>query len=140
MDSNLSIDLNSKILTQENVLLVHGDDPKNKLKILTGSNVRTLCLPLNNKKINLYKLMAYLAEIEINNLWVEAGPNLNGSLLELGLIDELIAYMAPILLGGNANPMFNNPILKSVENKIHLKIHDVRSVGCDIRIQTRVLR
>ena len=140
LDSNLSIDLNSKILTQENVLLVYGDDPKNKLKLLTDSKVRTLYLPLNKKKINLYKLMEYLAKIEINNLWVEAGPNLNGSLLELGLIDELIAYMAPILLGGNANPMFNNPILKSVKNKIHLKLHDVRNVGCDLRIQSRVVR
>jgi diaminohydroxyphosphoribosylaminopyrimidine deaminase/5-amino-6-(5-phosphoribosylamino)uracil reductase len=140
LDSNLSIDLNSKILSQENVLLVYGDDPKNKLKLLIDSKVRTLHLPLKNEKINLHKLMEYLAKIEINNLWVEAGPNLNGSLLELGLIDELITYMAPILLGGNANSMFNNPILKLIENKIHLKLHDVRSVGCDLRIQSRVIR
>ena len=84
--------------------------------------------------------MEYLAEIEINDLWVEAGPDLNGSMLELNLIDELITYIAPILLGGNANPMFNNPILKSIENKIHLKLHDVRSIGCDLRIQSRVIR
>ena len=84
--------------------------------------------------------MEHLARIEINNLWVEAGPTLNGSLLELGLIDEIVTYMAPILLGGNANPMFNNPILKSIKNKIHLKLHDVRSVGCDLRMQSRVIK
>ena len=140
LDSNLSINPNSKILTQENVLLIYGDDPKNKLKLLTDLKVRTLQLPLINKRINLHKLMEYLSQIEINNLWIEAGPNLNGSFLELGLIDELIAYMAPILLGGNANPMFNNPTLKSIENKIHLKLHDVRCVGCDLRIQSRVIR
>jgi diaminohydroxyphosphoribosylaminopyrimidine deaminase/5-amino-6-(5-phosphoribosylamino)uracil reductase len=140
LDSHLSINLNSKILTQENVLLVYGDDPKNKLKLLTDSKVRTHHLPLSNQKINLHKLMEYLAQIEINNLLVEAGPDLNGSFLELGLIDELITYMAPIFLGGNANPMFNNPILKSIKNKIHLKLHDVRSVGCDLRIQSRVIR
>ena len=140
LDSNLTIDLNSKILSQENVLLVYGDDPKNKLQLLVDSKVRTLRLPLKNKKINLHKLMEYLATIEINNLWVEAGPNLNGALLELGLIDELITYIAPILLGGNANSMFNNPILKSIENKIYLKLHDVRSVGCDLRIQSRIIK
>ena len=140
LDSNLSINLNSKILTQENILLVYGRDPKNKLKSLIDSKVNTLCLPMHKKKINLYKLMEYLAEIEINDLWIEAGPDLNGSMLELNLIDELITYIAPILLGGNANPMFNNPILKSIENKIHLKLHDVRSIGCDLRIQSRVIR
>ena len=140
LDSNLSIDLNSRILNQKNILLVYGKDPKNKLNSLTDLKVNTLNLPLNKKKIDLHKLMEYLNRIEINNLWVEAGPNLNGSLLELGLIDELITYMAPILLGGNANSMFNNPILKSVKNKIHLKIHDIRNVGPDIRIQSRVLR
>jgi len=36
--------------------------------------------------------------------------------------------------------MFNNPILKSIENKIYLKLHDVRSVGCDLRIQSRILK
>ena len=140
LDSNLSINLNSKILTQENILLVYGQGPKNKLKALKDSKVNILCLPLHKEKINLYKLMEYLAEIEINDLWIEAGPNINGSMLELGLIDELITYVAPILLGGNANPMFNNPILKSIENKIHLKLHDVRSIGCDLRIQSRVIR
>tara|TARA_B100000780_G_scaffold190237_1_gene133918 strand:+ start:995 stop:2056 length:1062 start_codon:yes stop_codon:yes gene_type:complete len=140
LDSNLNIELSSKILTQENVLLVYGEDPKNKLKLLIDSKVRTLCIPLNKKKINLHKLMEHLARIEINNLWVEAGPTLNGSLLELGLIDEIVTYMAPILLGGNANPMFNNPILKSIKNKIHLKLHDVRSVGCDLRMQSRVIK
>jgi len=140
LDSHLSINLNSKILTQENVLLVYGDDPKNKIKLLKNIKVTTLCLPLSNKKINLHKLMEYLVRIEINNLWIEAGPNLNGSFLELGLIDELITYMAPILLGGNASQMFNAPILKSVKNKIHLKLYDVRHVGCDLRIQSRVIR
>ena len=100
LDSNLSIDLNSKILAQKNILLVYGEDPRNKLKSLRDLKVNVLCLPLDKKKIDLHKLMEHLAGIEINNLWVEAGPNLNGSLLELGLIDELISYMAPILLGG----------------------------------------
>jgi len=140
VDTNLSVDLNSKILAQENILLVYGRDPKNKLKSLLDLKVNTLCLPLDKKKIHLHKLMEYLAETEINNLWVEAGPNLNGSLLELGLIDELITYIAPILLGGNANSMFNNPVLKLVKNKIQLKLHDVRSVGPDLRIQSRVIR
>ena len=62
--------------------------------------------------------MTYLNNLEINELWVEAGPNLNGELLKLGLLDELITYTAPYIIGGNANSMFNAPILETMKDKI----------------------
>lgn len=140
LDSHLSIKLNSKILQQKNILLVYGDDPQQKLLSLNGLGVQSICLPLDNNRIDLIKLMAHLALLEINDLWVEAGPSLNGSLLENKLIDELIIYMAPILLAGNANPMFNHPILQSMQNKIHLTLQEVRHIGSDLRIQSRVIK
>jgi diaminohydroxyphosphoribosylaminopyrimidine deaminase / 5-amino-6-(5-phosphoribosylamino)uracil reductase len=140
LDSHLRINSNSRILKQTNVLLVYGDDPSHKHDALINSGVTTLRLPLESNKINLHELMAHLATLEVNELWVEAGPNLNGSLLEQGLIDELITYIAPILLAGNANPMFNNPILQLMENKINLAIQDVRRVGADLRIQSKVIK
>ena len=80
----------------------------------------------------------YLNTLEINELLVEAGPDLNGELLRLGLIDELITYTSPVIMGGNANGLFNSPILKNMKDKIKLSILDLRHIGDDIRIQTIV--
>ena len=54
----------------------------------------------------------HLAALEINDVWVEAGAGLNGALLHAGLIDELIIYMAPRLLGDSARGMFAVPPLE----------------------------
>jgi len=53
-------------------------------------------------------------------------------------LDELITYTAPYIMGGNANGMFNAPILKDMKDKIKLSILDLRTVGEDIRIQTKI--
>jgi riboflavin biosynthesis pyrimidine reductase len=82
--------------------------------------------------------MTYLNNLEINELWVEAGPNLNGELLKLGLLDELITYTAPYIIGGNANSMFNAPILETMKDKIKVSVFDLRSIGEDIRIQMKI--
>ena len=79
--------------------------------------------------------MSFLNKLEINELWVEAGPTLNGELLKLGLLDEIITYTAPYIMAGNANSMFNTPILEDMKDKIKLSVVDLRSIGEDIRIQ-----
>ena len=84
--------------------------------------------------------MAYLNKLKINELWVEAGPDLNGELLKLGLLDELITYTAPYIMGGNANSMFNTPILEDMKDKIKLTVVDLRSIGEDIRIQAMLYK
>lgn len=138
LDSHLSIHSSAKILRQSNVHLIYGDDPKNNLIKLQKTNIKIVKLKLVKNQINLNYLMDYLNKIEINNLLVEAGPSLNGSLLKSFLIDELVNYTAPILLGGNANPMFSLPVLSSMENKIKLSVLDVRSIGKDFRIISKV--
>ena len=84
--------------------------------------------------------MKHLNKLEINNLLVEAGPKLNGALLELSLIDELIIYSAPIILGGNARPMFNSPELKKMDAKINFLLSDTRVFGSDTRTIFRAVR
>ena len=138
LDSHLRVKVESKILQQSNVIVFYGADKNLNLTKLKKTKAEFIKIPLLDKKINLVELMKYLNELEINELWVEAGPDLNGELLRLGLLDELITYTAPYIMGGNANSMFNAPILKDMKDKIKLSILDLRSVGEDIRIQTKI--
>jgi len=83
---------------------------------------------------DLAQVMQRLAALEFNELWVEAGPTLNGALLEAGLIDELVIYVAPHLLGADAQGMFSIEPLTSLERRIQVEYQDVRRVGDDLRI------
>tara|TARA_B110000003_G_scaffold142110_2_gene143477 strand:+ start:2713 stop:3786 length:1074 start_codon:yes stop_codon:yes gene_type:complete len=138
LDSYLGIKINSKILQQNNVIVFYGVDQCSNLIKLKKTKAKFIKISLLNNKINLEELMTYLNNLEINELWVEAGPNLNGELLKLGLLDELITYTAPYIIGGNANSMFNAPILETMKDKIKVSVFDLRSIGEDIRIQMKI--
>lgn len=83
---------------------------------------------------DLAQVIERLGELEYNEVWVEAGPELNGALLEAGLLDELVIYLAPHLLGADAKGMFAVPPLSSLEQRIRVEYEDIRRVGDDIRI------
>jgi len=84
--------------------------------------------------LDLPALMNELAKREINELMVEAGSKLNGALLSAGLIDELIIYMAPKVMGDSAKGLFHLPALHTMAQNIELTITDIRAVGKDWRI------
>jgi diaminohydroxyphosphoribosylaminopyrimidine deaminase/5-amino-6-(5-phosphoribosylamino)uracil reductase len=85
-------------------------------------------------KIDLHGLMKDLADKEVNLLHIEAGSVLCGALLQNALVDEIVVYMAPHIMGDSAKGLFNLPALEKMKDRISLKIKDVRSVGDDIRI------
>jgi len=85
-------------------------------------------------KIDLPALMDDLAKKEINLLHVEAGAVLCGALLKNDLVDEIILYMAPHIMGDGAKGLFHLPGLEKMKDRISLNIKDVRSIGKDIRI------
>ena len=66
---------------------------------------------------------------------MEAGARLNGALLHAGLIDELVIYLAPRVLGADARGMFAIEPLASLEDRVELEYQDVRKVGKDLRIR-----
>ena len=76
--------------------------------------------------------MAHLTTQQCNEILVESGPRLVGALLQAGLLDELIVYMAPSLLGDKARPLLELP-LEHMADKIQLTLDDVRKVGTDWR-------
>jgi diaminohydroxyphosphoribosylaminopyrimidine deaminase/5-amino-6-(5-phosphoribosylamino)uracil reductase len=77
--------------------------------------------------------MAALSARQCNEILVESGPRLAGALLQAGLLDELIIYMAPALLGDRARALLELPI-DAMADKVQLKLEDVRKIGTDWRI------
>jgi diaminohydroxyphosphoribosylaminopyrimidine deaminase/5-amino-6-(5-phosphoribosylamino)uracil reductase len=94
-------------------------------------------IAVQDGRIDLHALMTDLAKKEINLVHVEAGSVLCGALLKNGLIDEIIIYMAPHIMGDNAKGLFHLPELEQMKDRIALTIKDVRSIGNDIRITAR---
>ena len=86
---------------------------------------------------DLAAVLARLGEREFNDVWVEAGPTLNGALLEAGLIDELIVYSAPTVLGHASRAMFAIAQLGSMQERIDFELDDVRRFGRDLRLILR---
>ena len=95
-------------------------------------NVRTLLVPEHNGRLDLVVLMMLLGKQQINSIWVEAGSTLAGALLEAGLVDELIVYIAPKLLGSDARGLCVLPGLEKLEQAPHFKFNEIRHVGPDI--------
>ena len=79
----------------------------------------------------------HLASMEINNVLIEAGPRLNGALLKLNLIDELIVYMSPCILGSDAIDMFDSTGIKKLSDRYYFGIHDLTTIGSDMKITLR---
>ena len=87
---------------------------------------------------DLAEVVTRLGALEINSVWVEAGPTLSGALLSAGLVDELILYYAPCLLGNSARGMFELPLLTSLDERHGLVVDDVARIGDDLRIRARL--
>ncbi len=86
------------------------------------------------QRCDLHEVMGRLGALEFNEVWVEAGPQLNGALLREGLIDELVIYIAPVLLGSAARGMFDLDNLTELAQCPRLDFDEIRAVGSDLRI------
>ncbi len=99
--------------------------------------VEWLSLPGDNDRVDLVALLGELARRAVNEIHVEAGPTLSGALLEAGLVDELLVYQAPVLLGQGA-PMLNLLGLEKFDQRLQLNLFDARRVGPDWRFVYRL--
>jgi diaminohydroxyphosphoribosylaminopyrimidine deaminase/5-amino-6-(5-phosphoribosylamino)uracil reductase len=114
------------------------DDPK--AEALRAAGARVDRVAGDAEHCDLRAVVERLGALEINDVWVEAGAGLNGALLRAGLIDELIIYMAPRVLGSSARGMFDVPALESLADATDVTFDDVKQVGGDLRITARVSR
>ena len=138
VDSRLRISPQANVLKDGNALVAYASDPENKLSSLQQAGVELLKLPDTEGRVCLRSLLEALARREINELMVEAGQGLNGALLEQQLIDELLLYYAPVLMGSEARGMFAIPSLADMAQRTKLEVFDVRQIGGDIRLRAHI--
>jgi diaminohydroxyphosphoribosylaminopyrimidine deaminase/5-amino-6-(5-phosphoribosylamino)uracil reductase len=139
VDSHLETPLNAKVLKDANALLVCAKpDPKHLHAMqhaLQDRGIQILELPNSKGKVDLPKLLSYLAEKrEINEVHVEAGFKLNGSLVRENCVDELLIYQAPCFLGDGLG-MANIASLDQLANRQNWTIIEHCLIGGDLRIR-----
>lgn len=137
VDSRLETPLTARILQGGPVLVAAAVDDQEKADLLRSAGADVLVLPNADGKVELPALLAELGRRGINEVHAEAGFKLNGSLLREGLVDELLLYLAPCLIGHQASGLFNLPELISLDGKRALTIRDLRQIGPDIRLIAR---
>lgn len=138
LDSQLQMPATARLLSQPGrtlVLTINSDEQKTAALCAAGAEVELLAS--SNGRLNLSAVMACLARREINEVMVEAGATLCGALLQADLVDELVIYMAPLIMGDEARGLLSLPGLQKMSDRMELKIDDVRAVGRDWRIQAR---
>jgi len=91
-------------------------------------------------KVDLTALLTLLAQRGLNDVLVESGANLAGAFIEQNLVDELILYQAPKLMGGDGKNLVEMPSISTLARAKSLSITDVRMVGCDIRITAKLAK
>jgi len=134
VDSRLEIPLDAKLLQGGSAIIFSAISNHEKSTTLKDLGASVIEIPDANGDVDLVKMMRRLADFEINEVLVEAGSKLNGALVQAGLVDELVMYIAPQLLGDKARGLLNLPELTQLSQKAELKIQDLRMIGQDIRI------
>jgi len=133
-DSTLKIPADSRIIAQPGKTLIATIRTTDQAREWIGAGAEVISLPENGNKVSLSAVMQELSKREINEVLVEAGPGMAGALLAEGLVDELLVYMAPHLMGDQAHGLVTIPGLETMSDRIPLKINDIRAVGTDWRI------
>jgi diaminohydroxyphosphoribosylaminopyrimidine deaminase/5-amino-6-(5-phosphoribosylamino)uracil reductase len=138
VDSRLEISPAARVLQPPGAALVYTTcDDLVRTAALAGDTVEVARAPADaSGKTDLAALLADLARREVNELHVEAGEKLNGSLLRAGLVDELLVYIAPRLLGPGRGIAAIGP-LTSLADSLDFEIVDVERVGSDLRLRLR---
>jgi len=105
---------------------------------LEGAGAEVRNFGAHGEVVNVFEVLAALGEREINDVLVEAGPRLAGYLLEKELVDELVIYQSPHIMGSNTRGMFDTPAWAALADRKTLDISDVRRVGIDTKITARI--
>ncbi|VAY02153.1 Riboflavin biosynthesis protein RibD [Arsenophonus endosymbiont of Aleurodicus dispersus] len=100
-------------------------------------DVEQIAIPTDEKGIDLVLLMMQLAKCNINLIWVESGPTLAAALLTLGLVDELIVYIAPKILGGTARELINIPAIQKLKDAPAFEFINIELISPDLRLTLR---
>lgn len=139
VDPHLSTPMDARVLKAPGrTLIATRSEDAGLTKLLNKQGAEVVRFEGPADVVDLGQLMAHLAERQVNEVLLETGATLSGAALQAGLIDEIIIYMAPILMGSDARGLFRLPGMRRMAERIELDITDVRPVGRDWRIAASV--
>ena len=130
VDSRLETPHGARILSGDRVLVFSG-------RAGNLPNAEVISLPNANQKVELPKMLEELARRGVNELHVEAGFRLNGSLVREGCVDEYLVYLNPSFLGDGAQGMLDLPAFSSLEERLKLRVVSLDRCGNDLRVLAR---
>jgi diaminohydroxyphosphoribosylaminopyrimidine deaminase/5-amino-6-(5-phosphoribosylamino)uracil reductase len=131
-DSHLETPANARILQGDKVLIFAAREGK------APPNAEVVVLPNPQGKVELKKMLEELARRGVNELHVEGGFKLNGSLVREGCVDEFLIYLNPSFLGDSAQGMVNLAEVTSLDQRVALRLRSLERVGDDIRVIARL--
>jgi len=141
LDSSFRSDPDTPVFTLPGESLVIGcDDNMAGSDRLQSAGINVASVPRYRGRVDLFEVLALLADRECNEVWVEAGPTLAGAFVDAGLVDEMVIYLAPSLLGHEARPMLQLADRLTMADKVKLKIMEMRMVGDNLRIRASLLQ
>ena len=138
IDSRLETPPQAAILDGGGTLIFAALDHAERRAALTAQGAEIVLLPNANGKVDLPAMLKELGRRGINEVMVEAGMQLNGSLLAEGCVDELLIYQAPLLLGHEARGMFGFAELTELAAAHRLSVTERRMVGDDQFLRLRI--
>jgi diaminohydroxyphosphoribosylaminopyrimidine deaminase/5-amino-6-(5-phosphoribosylamino)uracil reductase len=138
LDSRLRTPTDARILQTPGQALIIYTDKNADTTALAATGAELLAVAAAGERVDLHAVVAELAARQINEILVECGPRLAGAFVQQGLVDELVVYMAPTLLGSDARPLLELPIA-AMGAQQRLDVIDMRKVGEDYRWTLRPL-
>jgi diaminohydroxyphosphoribosylaminopyrimidine deaminase/5-amino-6-(5-phosphoribosylamino)uracil reductase len=132
VDSRLETPPGAQILQGGNTLIFVGDTANKP-----PPGIEAVSMPNAQGKVDLAAMMQELARRGVNELHVEAGFKLNGSLAREGCVDEFLIYLAPSFLGDSAQGMLELAQMSSLDERLRVSLRSVERVGEDLRIIAR---
>jgi diaminohydroxyphosphoribosylaminopyrimidine deaminase/5-amino-6-(5-phosphoribosylamino)uracil reductase len=140
MDSRLETPPSAKLFQPQRPVWIYcAIDNAQRRTTLEAQGAQVICLPNPSGKVDLAAMLKDLGQKQINEVHVEAGHKLNGSLLREGLADELLTYLAPKLMG-QGRGMTNLGPFSTLSDVVALSFHEVAQIGPDLRILARLSR
>lgn len=140
VDTHLRTPIDAKVFSATRpVVIATASTDKTALNAWEKRGVHCVTFaPSSDGQVDLPALIRWLGDQEVNELHVESGPGLSGALIEQKCVNELLVYLAPCLLGGDAKPFVQLPLIKDLKKKIALSFSEIVSIGPDIRIRAKV--
>ena len=135
LDANLQTPVDAKILSVPGeVIIFCSDQAIAEAAKYSQQNVSVMTVASKGEQLDLEQVLQVLAEKQVNDVLLETGAILAGSAIQLGLVDELIVYQAPHLMGHEARSLVNLPGLETMSDRVSLELIDQRRIGSDTKI------